>query len=158
MGNLLNNEELLQKIIIINKRYSQDILYGIIKLQKKYSKNKKEHRKWISEKDVMLITYGDSIKRDGEVPLNTLKNFFDKNGQNALSAIHLLPFYPFTSDDGFSVIDYLEVDKKLGDWEDIKSLSKNYDLMFDAVINHISSESRWFKGYLNGEEKYLDYF
>ncbi|MGL1894284.1 MAG: sugar phosphorylase [Spirochaetaceae bacterium] len=158
MNKLTKNIKLLEKVRYINKRYATDIIDGIGQLEKKYSNYKTEHKEWVNENDVMLITYGDSIIRDGETPLQTLKKFFDENGQNALNAIHLLPFYPFTSDDGFSVVDYLKVDKKLGDWKDIKSISENYDLMFDAVINHISSESEWFKGYLNGEQKYLDYF
>ncbi len=158
MNNLVKNRELLKKVKYIYKRYALDIIDGINKLESKYSGYKSDNKQWVDQRDVMLITYGDSIKRDGEESLQSLKIFFDKYGQDALSAIHILPFYPYTSDDGFSVVDYLEVDNKLGDWKDIKSISENYDLMFDAVINHISSESLWFKGYLKGDTKYQDYF
>lgn len=157
MSRLLKNEELIEKIMYIYKVHGVDVIDGIGKLEKKYM-DSKENNKWVCEKDVILITYGDSIKKEEEVPLQTLRNFFDKKGKNAISAIHLLPFYPYTSDDGFSVVDYLAVDEELGDWKDVKDLSKAYDLMFDAVINHISSESLWFKGYLNGKSEYSDYF
>ncbi|MCH4888014.1 sugar phosphorylase [Acidaminobacter sp. JC074] len=115
------------------------------------------HEQRLSEKDMMLITYGDSLLSK-ESPLKTLDTFLSKHAKDALSAVHLLPFYPYTSDDGFSVVDYTAVHEELGTWGDIKSLSNQYDLMFDAVINHISKSSDWFKGYLNGDEKYKTYF
>ena len=70
-----------------------------------------------------------------------------------INTIHILPFYPYSSDDGFSVIDYKKVDPACGTWENIESLRKNFALMFDAVINHISAESSWFKDYLAGKKK-----
>ena len=108
MSILLKNEMLFNKIMYVYKDCGADIIDGIGELEKKYAGSKKERKKWVCEKDIMLITYGDSIRRKGEIPLQTLKNFFDNKGQDTLSAIHLLPFYPFTSDDGFSVVDYLQ--------------------------------------------------
>ncbi len=113
---------------------------------------------FVTEKDAVLITYGDSIKEEGKAPLQSLHEFLNENIGDKLSGVHILPFYPFSSDDGFSVIDYYEVNKDLGDWEDIKSLSGSYDLMFDGVINHISAKSEWFQEYLKGNEKYKEYF
>jgi sucrose phosphorylase len=75
-----------------------------------------------------------------------------------ISAVHLLPFYPYSSDDGFSVIDYKEVDQQMGNWDDLRDLRNCCDLMFDAVINHISSQSAWFQNYLSGQAPYTDYF
>ncbi|MBE0680929.1 MAG: sugar phosphorylase, partial [Anaerolineales bacterium] len=75
-----------------------------------------------------------------------------------VSGIHILPFYPWTSDDGFSVVDYRKVDSALGDWEDISSMQSHFRLMFDGVINHISSQSEWFKGFLRDDPRYRDYF
>ncbi len=158
MSRLLNNKILLDKLNFVYKEQGQNIFEGILELEKKYASAEVINPKWVDENDVILITYGDSIKRHDEFPLKTLKAFTNEKCQNALSAIHILPFYPFTSDDGFSVVDYLAVNEELGLWKDIKSLAKDNDLMFDAVINHISSESLWFKGYLKGEKKYLNYF
>ncbi|WP_258171144.1 sugar phosphorylase [Paenibacillus sp. R14(2021)] len=113
---------------------------------------------WVSENDVLLITYGDSIKEDGLAPLATLKEFLRQYAKDTITGVHILPFYPYTSDDGFSVVDYAKVNPELGDWEDVQRLSEDFDLMFDGVINHISKSSEWFQGYLNGDARYADYF
>lgn len=117
-----------------------------------------QSKRWVDEEDVMLITYGDSIKSGQAHPLQDLKEFLEAHVGNTINSVHLLPFYPFTSDDGFSVQDYLAVNPEVGTWEDVESLSNSYDLMFDAVINHISSKSEWFTEYLKGNEAYQDYF
>lgn len=111
----------------------------------------------ISEQDAMLIVYGDHLRREGQAPLASLNHVL-RELDVPVSAVHILPFYPYSSDDGFSVIDYYAVDPALGSWEDIQILSQSYRLMFDGVINHISSESAWFKAFLAGEAPYKDYF
>ncbi len=113
---------------------------------------------FVDEKDVMLITYGDSIVESKEKTLKTLNNFLVENVGDKITSVHILPMYPYTSDDGFSVVDYRKIDENLGDWQEIEALSKNYKLMFDAVINHASKSCDWFKKFLNCEEKYKDYF
>ncbi|MDA0108510.1 alpha-amylase family glycosyl hydrolase [Vibrio sp. La 4.2.2] len=115
-------------------------------------------KQWVDQNDIMLITYGDSIKKQGEAPLHTLREFLNDNAADVLSAVHILPCYPYTSDDGFSVVDYWKINPELGDWQDVQSLSNNYDLMFDGVINHISKSSDWFQGYLKGETQYREFF
>lgn len=110
-----------------------------------------------SEKDSLLITYGDSIVQEGEVPLQTLAGCLDRVGP-AISMVHVLPFCPYSSDDGFAVIDYKQVNPKLGSWNDLTAISQKYRLMGDLVINHISSESEWFKNYLKGESPGKGYF
>ena len=111
-----------------------------------------------SERDAILITYADQFSAPGQTPLRTLLDFLEKYLGDAISGVHLLPFYPYSSDDGFSVVNYREVDPRMGTWEDIPPLRANYRLMFDAVINHISRQSAWFQGYLRGEDPYTDYF
>jgi sucrose phosphorylase len=110
------------------------------------------HESLFSAKDVVLITYADSLRRSGEAPLRTLRRFANRYFQEILSTIHLLPFFPYSSDDGFSVIDYYRVHPEVGDWEDVKSLGRDFDLMFDLVLNHLSSRSPWFQNYLAGRE------
>lgn len=112
----------------------------------------------LSEKDSILITYGDTITEENKSGLEVLHTFLQNHVKEAIGTIHLLPMYPYTSDDGFSVVDYREINPELGDWGHIQALSKDYGLMFDAVINHISKSSRWFEGYLNEKEPYNDYF
>jgi sucrose phosphorylase len=112
----------------------------------------------LTERDSVLITYGDQVQSQNERPLQTLGLFCKKHLTNIVSGIHILPFYPWTSDDGFSVVDYRKVDSILGDWNDISSMQINFRLMFDGVINHISSQSEWFKGFLLDSPRYRDYF
>ncbi|NLS97002.1 MAG: DUF3459 domain-containing protein [Planctomycetaceae bacterium] len=109
--------------------------------------------------DCVLITYGDQVSQDGEAPLETLRNFLLRHDlESLLSIVHVLPFFPYSSDDGFSVIDYRRVDPVLGDWSDVAALGKSFDLMFDLVVNHCSRHSEWFQKYLAGEEPYAGYF
>lgn len=123
-----------------------------------------------SEEDVVLITYGDSIERSKqkhegehdkvllEKPLVTLKRFLDEHCRDSINSVHILPFYPFSSDDGFSVINYCAVNDALGEWGDIKAISEDYHLMADLVINHCSSRSVWFDNFVAGEGVGHDYF
>lgn len=129
----------------------------ILSLVQDYKISSPESRLW-SHKDVILITYGDSIKKEGEKPLAVLKGFLDDQLYEEISVVHLLPFFPYSSDDGFSVIDYLQVDPGLGTWKEIEELRKDYDLMFDLVINHISSKSEWFLNYLEGKSPGKNFF
>ncbi|MDK2919783.1 MAG: glucosylglycerate phosphorylase [Candidatus Petromonas sp.] len=140
---------------------SQNIYEEIVKIVNEFSKkiNLKENtKKWVDENNIYLITYGDNIKEEGKKPLNALNEFLRNNLKGIISDVHILPFYPYSSDDGFSVIDYCKVNPEFGDWEDIEKMSNDFDLMFDAVINHISSKSEWFQGYLKGEKEYEDFF
>jgi len=113
---------------------------------------------FLSQRDAMLITYGDQISEPGRPPLQTLAEFMEAHLCGVVSGVHILPFYPYSSDDGFSVIDYRQVDPSLGTWDDVACLEQNFRLMFDAVINHISRHSRWFQGFVRGESPYTDYF
>jgi sucrose phosphorylase len=112
----------------------------------------------LSERDSLLITYGDQVQGPGLPPLQVLAGFCRQHLNGIVSGIHILPFYPSTSDDGFSVQDYRAVDPALGDWADIAGLGRGFRLMFDAVINHISAGSEWFQAYLRGDPRYHDHF
>ncbi len=115
------------------------------------------HNKW-SENDITLITYGDTIKHGDEAPLRTLNKFLRKQLSQIISTVHILPFTPYSSDDGFSVIDYFIVDDDLGEWSDIEAIGSDFDLMADLVINHCSVESRWFKNFLANKGEGKDFF
>ncbi|WP_041736585.1 alpha-amylase family glycosyl hydrolase [Colwellia psychrerythraea] len=111
-----------------------------------------------SEEDIILITYGDSIIKADQPPLQTLKHFLDTTIENTINSVHILPFFPYSSDDGFAVIDYSSVNESLGTWQDIEDISKDYHLMSDLVINHCSSRSAWFDNFVKGEGQGSDYF
>jgi len=115
-------------------------------------------RPLLTEKDAFLITYPDSIHLPGENPLRTLRRFLDKHVKDAVSGLHILPFFPSSSDAGYAVIDYKKVEPSMGTWEDIKALSRKYRLMVDLVLNHVSSRSPWFKAFLEGDKIYRDFF
>ena len=105
--------------------------------------------KW-SQEDILLITYGNSIVREDEKPLFTLRQFLNSQLKEQISMVHILPFFPYSSDDGFAVMNYYEVNHSLGIWEDITAISKDYRLMADLVINHTSSQTTWFENFKKG--------
>ena len=105
----------------------------------------------LTEQDVVLITYGDQIGEPGRAPLQSLGDVLGGAWRGVVSTVHILPFYPYSSDDGFSVIDYTRVDPQLGDWDDVERLRAHARLMFDAVVNHVSAEGEWFQAFLRGE-------
>lgn len=113
--------------------------------------------KW-SQRDAWVITYGDSIVHDDEAPLKTLKRFCDQYLRDIISGVHILPFFPYSSDDGFAVINYAQVNDSLGDWADIEAIAKEYDLMADLVINHCSQRSQWFENFKQCKDPGRDYF
>ena len=112
----------------------------------------------LSEKDSILITYADSLHRGNEKTLKVLNDFLAAYVKETFSGVHLLPFYPYSSDDGFSVIDYCKVKEDFGEWSDLEAMGESYDLMFDAVINHISQHSAWYEGFKEGDPAYKDFF
>ncbi len=112
-----------------------------------------------SERDVVLITYADQVRDAEGSPLQAQRRFLLDHAVNeVINCVHLLPFCPYSSDDGFSVIDYLAVDPAAGSWDDITQLGESFDLMFDLVLNHCSQHSRMFQGYLAGEKEFADFF
>ena len=110
-----------------------------------------------SEQDIVLIAYGDQLRSTEATPLATLARFLREHQlQQEISTIHLLPFFPSTSDDGFAVVDYGRVDPAIGTWDDIASLDQDFGLMFDAVLNHTSQSSTWFQQFLAGDPEYQE--
>ena len=111
-----------------------------------------------SEKDVALITYGNTIQRRGFKPLEELREFLDSRLQERLSIVHILPYFPWTSDDGFAVSDYNSVNPELGDWSHIEEISTKYRVMSDLVVNNCSASHEWFVQFQNDEEPGMNYF
>ncbi len=134
-----------------------DALIDIMRLTSHVAAPKPFTNHW-SESDIILITYGDSIISQKQPPLKTLKTFLDSYLKNTINSVHILPFFPYSSDDGFSVIDYSSVNESLGTWQDITQISEQYQLMSDLVINHCSSRSAWFDNFIKGEGVGHDFF
>ncbi len=114
------------------------------------------------EKTILLITYGDSLlppkASSDQTPLQVLSDFLHKNLAGLLKVVHILPFFPYSSDDGFAVIDYRQVNPSLGDWKDVESIAQSFEVMSDLVVNHISSKSQWFRQFIEGKSPGCNYF
>ena len=111
-----------------------------------------------TERDSVLITYGDMVTDGEEPPLASLRRFLEERVGSAVSTVHVLPFFPWSSDDGFAVIDYRQVAPELGGWDEIEDLAGSWRLMVDLVLNHASSASRWFRSYCIGMAPERDFF
>lgn len=140
----------LERIIAVNHAHKTD---AMLEWEKDF---RPEER--FSQRDVILITYGDLVIEKGKKPIQTLKELCSRYLKGVFSTIHLLPFFPSSSDRGFAIRDFRQVDPSLGTWDDVMSLKEEFKLMFDGVINHVSSKSFWFQEYLNGNPDYSDYF
>jgi sucrose phosphorylase len=123
----------------------------------KYTVKQSQKESYFSQEDVVLITYGDSLKKEGEAPLTTLHEFANQYLKGAVSNIHFLPFFPYSSDDGFSVMDFFEIDPELGTWQEVAAIGQDFDLMFDYVVNHFSSRGQWFQNYLESNDGFTEF-
>ena len=134
-----------------------DQVVELMRVEEEYKEPKPYHNNW-DQNDVFVITYGDSIVKKGEVPLTTLNRFFKDYFKPYINSVHILPFFPFCSDDGFAVMDFYQVNPIVGEWADIQEIAKTFRLMVDLVINHGSSSGVWFTNFLKGEGEGHDYF
>ncbi|MDC3159035.1 alpha-amylase family glycosyl hydrolase [bacterium] len=142
-----------------NNRDASRLLNSIVSLideDNLASKKKLTSKNW-SQKSSFLITYSDSIKSENDSPLLVLNQFLQKY-IDSIDSIHILPFMPSSSDSGFSVIDYYQIDEKFGDWKDLNLISKNKNIMIDIVLNHASRNSKWFANFLKGSGQGHDFF
>jgi glucosylglycerate phosphorylase len=112
----------------------------------------------LGKEDVIMITYGDQFSGPEGTPLSYLHRFLEEDLEGTVSGVHILPFSPYSSDDGFSVIDYREVDPNLGSWDEIRQIAGDFRLMADLVLNHCSAGSDWFAEFLKWKAPYRDYF
>ena len=159
------NKKLQQQLNVIYKSVDLSVSYEELakELMKTMRLDEEIHEAipyqnhWSAE-DVILITYGDTFLKSEERPLLTLDRFIDHYIGDSINSVHILPFFPYSSDDGFAVIDYSQVDEKLGDWSHVSKIAAKKRLMSDLVINHGSSESTWFKNFVAGEGEGQDYF
>lgn len=146
---------------LLKQLYPNDldfVLEQVSCLKRKYNPDNSKDLSKLTHQDCILITYGDAIFEPSRTPLSSLKRFADEYLKEGISAIHLLPCFPYTSDDGFSVVDYYEINSELGSWKDIDELKITFDIMFDAVVNHMSKKSSWFQAFLKGTETFDTYF
>jgi len=130
----------------------------IIQLIKKFNKKNRKKKFIISEKTSLVISYGDNIYSNNINSIRVFQNFFKKNLSKYFNAVHFLPFYPSSSDSGFAVKDHYKIEKRIGNWSDIKRISKFNHVMADIVINHSSARGLWFKNFLKKKRPGKNYF
>ena len=135
--------------------YFKDEISKIIKI---FNKNNPRRKKIISEKTSLIICYADSVYSKKKSSIKVFQSFYKKKLKKYFNTIHFLPFYPSSSDSGFAVKDHYKIDNKLGNWSDIKKISKSNDIMADMVINHSSARGLWFKNFLKEKRPGKDYF
>ena len=132
-------------------------LHRIMPLIEAFPRRPETKSSYFSQEDVVLITYGDTLNHPGETPLKTLNRFLTSRLKQVFSTVHFLPFFPFSSDDGFSVMDFFNINPELGSWEDVDAIGREFNLMFDYVVNHFSSQSEWFQNYLDEKKGFEEF-
>ena len=135
-----------------------DVAADVVALAARYAGRLEPVRHRHDEATAYLITYGGAVRRPGETPLHTLAGVLRDQVGDVVTDVHLLPLYPWTSDDGFAVVDHRQVDPELGSWEDVAELATDHGLLFDFVANHISSASTWFRRWLDGDAALAGHF
>ncbi|MDC3016416.1 alpha-amylase family glycosyl hydrolase [Candidatus Pelagibacter sp.] len=144
--------------ILLSKKDIDNFENEIIKIINHFNKKNPKKKKTISEKTTLVICYGDSVYSGKKKSIKVFQNFFQKRLKDYFNTIHFLPFYPSSSDSGFAVKDHYKVENKLGNWSDIKNISKLNNVMADLVINHSSARGLWFKNFLKKKEPGKDFF
>ncbi|NRA40660.1 MAG: hypothetical protein HRU15_21120 [Planctomycetes bacterium] len=147
-----------EQIAIMYPAQVDQVADDLDKLMAAYADKKYQATSSWSENDSFLITYGDSLLDEGTAPLQVLRKFLCKHIADDLSIVHILPFCPFTSDDGFSVVDYRQINTDLGTWDDVRDISEHYRMCYDAVVNHVSKSSVYMQGYQSGDPEYDNFF
>lgn len=106
--------------------------------------------------EIMLITYADSMGNN----LKDLHKVLNQYYANAIGGVHILPFFPSSADRGFAPMCYDRVDPKFGTFADVEAIGKDYYLMFDFMVNHISAHSAYFQDFLQKKDHsaYKDFF
>jgi glycosidase len=158
----VTEQKVRQRLAFIYGENQVDELWeGLLERIEKHQQNLQQRvfKSHWDEEDVVLISYGDSIQqRNEKYALNSLKNFVDQWLKDTFSTIHLLPIFPYTSDDGFSVADYRAIRSDLGSWENVDRLGENFDLMFDFVLNHCSRVSLYFADFRADRPPFNNFF
>lgn len=81
-----------------------------------------------------------------------------------IDMLWLNPFYKSPqNDNGYDIADYKSIDERYGTWDDLDELVEKASkleigLMFDMVLNHVSTDHEWFQKALAGDKHYQDYF
>ncbi len=155
---ITEHKRILKELEIMYHEDAKDIFDKLLPRLNTFKTTYQPTSSVFTEEDVILICYGDHVFEKGNKTLKTMKKFIDSYVKEVINTVHFLPFFPYSSDDGFSIIDYKKINPPFGSWKEINEIRQNVKLMFDFVVNHISKESKWFKEFLKGTSPYTNFF
>ena len=101
---------------------------------------------------------------DGIGDINGITGKLDYLQQLGVDYLWLTPFYLSPqNDNGYDIEDYYAVDPIFGTMEDLEHLireagKRNIGIMTDMVLNHTSTNHKWFQKALAGDQRYIDYY
>ncbi len=93
-----------------------------------------------------LITYPDRLVAD----LPALRALLDGPLSGVFGGVHVLPFFETIdgADAGFDPTDHTVVDRRVGDWNDVRALAEGREVCADLIVNHASTRSPQFLDWL----------
>ncbi|MDS2234352.1 alpha,alpha-phosphotrehalase [Streptococcus pneumoniae] len=116
---------------------------------------------------VVYQIYPKSYKDTTENGIGDFRGIIEKIPYLAklgVDMVWLNPFYPSPQrDNGYDISDYMAVDPLFGDMADFEEMvcvgkEHKIDFMLDMVLNHCSTEHKWFQKALAGDKYYQDFF
>jgi len=131
-------------------------------LKQKDLDREKDHNWFLNEKWVGMALYTDGFAQNLEGLTNKL-GYFQELGVNMIHIMPILQCPDGASDGGYAVSNFRQVDNRIGNNEDILTLSKELEkrdilLTLDVVVNHTSNEHKWAQNACQGDESYQDYY
>lgn len=101
---------------------------------------------------------------DGIGDFQGLTKCLDHLSGLGITCLWLLPFYPSANrDNGYDVMDYYNVDPRLGRLGDFvefvhQASERGIRVLIDLVVNHTSNQHPWFQAARDKHSKYRDYY
>jgi len=121
-----------------------------------------DHTWFLSQEWVGMALYANAFAGDLQ-GLGKRLGYLQELGVNMLHVMPILQCPKGASDGGYAVSDYRNVDRDVGDLEDLRQLARQLRkrdmlLTLDVVVNHVSDQHEWAFKAREGEQTYLDYF
>lgn len=122
----------------------------------------KDHNWFLSQKWVGMALYTNGFANN----LKDLKDkaaYFQELGVNLVHIMPVLQCPTGSSDGGYAVSNYRQIDDRIGDLDDLREVAGEFKkreilLVMDVVVNHTSVEHAWAQKARQGDEKYQDYY
>ena len=122
----------------------------------------KDYNWFLSQQWVGMALYCKGFA--GNLPnLKERLHYFQELGINLVHVMPILRCPEGSSDGGYAVSDFREINPELGTLDDVQQLAnemreRNILLVLDVVVNHTSNKHYWAMCAKAGEKKYQDYY